>query len=797
MRLRKSIRLAPISPFYSIGNERRGLQSPTKSGEKVRDQGLKASEHWGSLPKERQRRNFNNVLAGSNKPDTESPAELEVSRLQDIVLYQSATLNYLESPVSSVSPVRVLAFLEATSVTGPARNLLEFCQLAPGIPPPWGPVEVVLATFRRPDQSQERDAFLDAAAAHNVRLEVIHERNALDFGTFGRMRDLMQWIQPDILQTHNVKSNFLVYLAGLAKEYPWIAWHHGYTCPTRKQELYNRFDRISLRRARRVVTVTSAFLPELRAAGVPDNKVKIIRNAIQPDWLEQGPPSPAPEWSIPLREAGARIILSIGRLSKEKAHADLIEAIALLQGQTRAENIHLVIVGEGHERENLVVLARRFGVEMTLPGQVKNVRPYFALGDVFVLPSHSEGSPNVLIEAMAAGIPILSTAVGGVGDILDNEKEALLVPPANPQALAAALGRMLENQAMAAGLAVAARARASSELQPEPKSASNRAFIPASAGRMSCSVIVPVYNKALTVRRSLESIRTQTFEKFEVLIINDGSTDQSAEEVRGYLSEIKDSRFRLIEQANSGPGAARNRGISEASNPYLAFLDADDEWLPHYLERSHAALEQAGSEVAAVVMGWFDEPGHSSCFSYISFPAGVVRLTAQTPPQIVASLMVTMWPCTTFVRKEPVVRFGGFKVPHRFAEDVHLWMKIALHLPILILREEAALFHRDASALSGNYKGMRPIEPFLESPEELRDVSPPELRLLLDQFLAIRAMKTACVLAYWGRWREAAALRRKFRVAQGWRLPWFFPSLFAATRLGRVAGRGLRFLKKF
>ncbi len=363
----------------------------------------------------------------------------------------------------------MVAFLEATSVTGPARNLLEFCRLAPGIPPPWGPVEIVLATFRRPHQSQERDAFLVAAAAENVKVEVIPERNALDFGTLGRMRDLMRRIHPDVFQTHSVKSNFLACLSGLEKEYPWIAWHHGYTRPNAKQELYNQFDRISLRRARRVVTVTSAFLPELRAAGVPDRKVELIRNAIHPDWLEQGPPSAAPEWSIPLRQAGTRIVLSIGRLSKEKAHADLIEAIALFQNQSRAAKVHLVLVGGGYERENLVALARRLGVEMTLAGHVENVRPYFSLGDVFVLPSHSEGSPNVLIEAMAAGIPILSTAVGGVGDILDNEKEALLVPPANPAALAAALARMLENQAMAAGLAAAARARARAELQPEPR----------------------------------------------------------------------------------------------------------------------------------------------------------------------------------------------------------------------------------------------------------------------------------------------------------------------------------------
>jgi hypothetical protein len=313
---------------------------------------------------------------------------------------------------------------------------------------------------------------------------------------------------------------------------------------------------------------------------------------------------------------------------------------------------------------------------------------------------------------------------------------------------------------------------------------------------MSCSVIVPLYNKALTVRRSLESIRLQTFAEFEVLIINDGSTDQSAEEVRAYLGEIKDSRFRLIEQTNRGPGAARNRGIAEAGNPYLAFLDADDEWLPQFLERTHSALEDAASEVAAVSMGWFDEPGHRSGFSYVSLPAGIVRLTPQTAPQTAVSLMVMMSPCATLVRRELVLRFGGFKEPHRFAEDTHLWMKIALHYPIVILHEEAALFHREASDLSGNYKGMRPVEPFLETPGDLRDVSPSELRPLLDQFLAIRAKKTACGLAYWGRWREAAALRRKFRVPQDWRLPWFFPSLFAATPLGSLAGCGLRFLKK-
>jgi glycosyltransferase involved in cell wall biosynthesis len=302
------------------------------------------------------------------------------------------------------------------------------------------------------------------------------------------------------------------------------------------------------------------------------------------------------------------------------------------------------------------------------------------------------------------------------------------------------------------------------------------------------SAIVPLYNKAATVRRSLESIRRQTFQDFEVLIVNDGSTDRSADEVRAYLSETGDTRFRLVEQANGGPGAARNRGIKESKGSVLAFLDADDEWLPHYLERSYSALEQAGPEVAAVTMSWFEEPGHRSGLSYLPIPAGLLRLTPATPPKMTNQLIVMMWPCTTLVRKGPVVRFGGFKVPHRFAEDTHLWMKILLHHPVMILREEAALFHREASSLSGNYAKMRPIEPYLESPEELREIAPPELRPLLDNFLSIKAMKTACTLAYWGHWREAMKLRRRFRTPQSWRLPNFYMSLAAATPLGSFAG---------
>ena len=94
------------------------------------------------------------------------------------------------------------------------------------------------------------------------------------------------------------------------------------------------------------------------------------------------------------------------------------------------------------------------------------------------------------------------------------------------------------------------------------------------------SVVVPLYNKETHIKRTIDSVLAQTVKDFELIIVDDGSTDQSAFIVKSYT----DSRIRLIQQNNSGVSAARNRGIREAKANYIAFLDADDKWEPIYLE---------------------------------------------------------------------------------------------------------------------------------------------------------------------------------------------------------------------
>ena len=97
---------------------------------------------------------------------------------------------------------------------------------------------------------------------------------------------------------------------------------------------------------------------------------------------------------------------------------------------------------------------------------------------------------------------------------------------------------------------------------------------------MKFSIVIPLYNKEKHVARAINSILNQTYQDFEIIIVDDGSTDFSYEEVK----KINDPRIKIIRQKNLGVSSARNTGIKEAKNNYIGFLDADDKWKPDFLE---------------------------------------------------------------------------------------------------------------------------------------------------------------------------------------------------------------------
>lgn len=103
------------------------------------------------------------------------------------------------------------------------------------------------------------------------------------------------------------------------------------------------------------------------------------------------------------------------------------------------------------------------------------------------------------------------------------------------------------------------------------------------------SVVIPLYNKAHTIKQTLKSVLNQTFGDFEIIIVNDGSTDDGVDVIKSEF--MNEPRIRIVNQENQGVSVARNRGVAEAKYPYVAFLDGDDEWLPTFLEKVKEAIE--------------------------------------------------------------------------------------------------------------------------------------------------------------------------------------------------------------
>lgn len=297
--------------------------------------------------------------------------------------------------------------------------------------------------------------FLGALAAEGVPTEVL----ALPTRAYAReraaIRELCDRLRPHVVHTHGYRSD--VVDAGVARALgiPVVTTVHGFTGGGLKNRLYEWLQVESFKRLDAVVSVSRSMTELLRARGVHRDRIHTIPNAFDPD-------RPRLERKAARRELGIAdesdefVAGWVGRLSPEKGGDVLVDAMALLaDGRVRA-----TMVGAGPDRERLIARARASGAgeRIRWRGIVPDAARLFAAFDVFVLSSRTEGIPIVLLEAMAAGVPVVSTRVGGVPDVVSAE-EALLVPSEDPQALAAAIDAVRRDPAAARRRAIAARLR--------------------------------------------------------------------------------------------------------------------------------------------------------------------------------------------------------------------------------------------------------------------------------------------------------------------------------------------------
>jgi glycosyltransferase involved in cell wall biosynthesis len=188
------------------------------------------------------------------------------------------------------------------------------------------------------------------------------------------------------------------------------------------------------------------------------------------------------------------------------------------------------------------------------------------------------------------------------------------------------------------------------------------------------SVVIPVYNKQPHIARSIGSVLKQSFTDFELIVVDDGSTDGSLDEIK----KFKDKRIKLVcNEKPTGPSAARNAGVRHASGEWVSFLDADDEWASFYLEKVYDGIKKH-PEVGLISCGWIINDNNS-----VAKNDGYYKLYADKGDHIYKIMEYIKGPrpiCTSIatIKTELFINSGGFDENYYRGEDQDLWLKLLL-----------------------------------------------------------------------------------------------------------------------
>ena len=214
------------------------------------------------------------------------------------------------------------------------------------------------------------------------------------------------------------------------------------------------------------------------------------------------------------------------------------------------------------------------------------------------------------------------------------------------------------------------------------------------------SIIIPAHNAESTIKSTIESVQEQTFSDFELIVIDDGSIDKTAEIVR----DIKDSRIKLLCYENGGVSVARNRGIKNATGDYIAFLDADDLWTKDKLKKQLAVLE--ANPKAGVAYSWTSYIDEQGDFLYncnpVSFEGNVLK-----------ELLLTNFlhnGSNPLIRQQAVEAVGGFDSSLKASEDWDYYLKLAARYSFVVIPEYQILYRKSSISstnISSNVERMK------------------------------------------------------------------------------------------
>lgn len=298
--------------------------------------------------------------------------------------------------------------------------------------------ESVLGLFRNSQNPCDREVARLAAGA-GLPVEIISCRGSVDLHALEQIKDCIRRHRLELVHSHGVKTDLYGYLAARATCVPIVATYHCSLKVSRirlKWRWYRAADLLLLRRFDKVIAVSEAICAGLRDSGIRGARLGQIRNGVN---VAVSPAEPAAD----IRSAGRAIVGFVARLIPEKGPEHFLRAAKRVL-QTFPDTT-FYLVGSGPHRPALESLARELQIagHVVFAGLRQDMPAVYAALDIMALPSLSEGLPMTVLEALAAGRAVVATAVGGIPSVIRDGETGLLIPPADSDALAGAIERLL------------------------------------------------------------------------------------------------------------------------------------------------------------------------------------------------------------------------------------------------------------------------------------------------------------------------------------------------------------------
>ncbi len=481
-----------------------------------------------------------------------------------------------------------------------------------------------------------------------------------------------------------------------------------------------RYQKIAINKANLNI-VPSSFTKEMiiKFSNVRSNKILVMPNFI--DTKKFYPLKNREKIRKKLSWSNKIILLTIARLVPRKGVDKVLLALNRKQGNGELpNNWKYVIGGKGEEKKKLQALCKQLNLEnhVDFIGFVEDdkIRELYGAADVFVMTNReingdTEGFGIVFLEANACGTPVIGGIAGGTKDAIKDKITGLRVDGNDVNEIGDAIIHLLNhektrkfigNEGIKNVIKNHSIKIASNKFNNILLLLNKRKYHSLNTFnnmKSKVSIIIPTYNMAKYLPQAIDSIFAQTYENYEVIVIDDGSTDNTKQILNKYKDKIK-----YIYQKNKGLACARNLGVKNSKGTYIALLDADDAWLPNKLSEEVPILDN-NLQIGLV---------HTNAIE-IDEEGNTIGLSTQSPRLKTKNMALNLLLrkehilCLTVLFRKDCLKYVGMfdeKLTWLGVEDRDLWVRIAQHFRIEYINKPLALHRIRSDAMSRNLENM-------------------------------------------------------------------------------------------